>query len=82
MVTAIASGLMQKRAVDRWTQSTGRTPLIQRGRGSWAAYLRQNKLDMPDELLRVISIWSWVGRAAIVVLWIVIFFDVVMHHAS
>jgi hypothetical protein len=68
--------------VDRWTQSTGRAPLIQRGRGSWAAYMRQNKLDMPDDLLNVISIWSWVGRAALVVLWIAIFLDVVVNHAS
>lgn len=67
---------MQKRAVDKWTQSTGRAPLIQRGRGSWAAYMRENKVDMPDELIRVISIWSWVGRAAFVVLWISIVFDV------
>jgi hypothetical protein len=70
----LASGLMQKRAVDKWTQSTGRAPLIQRGRGSWAAYMRQNKFDMPDELLTVISIWSWVGRAAILAFWIIIFF--------
>ena len=72
--TLLASGLMQKRAVDKWTQSTGRTPLIQTGRGSWAAYMRQNKFDMPDELLKVISIWSWVGRAALLAFGIILFF--------
>ena len=65
---------MQKRAVDKWTHSAGRAPLIQRGRGSWAAYMRENKYDMPEELLKVISIWSWVGRAAILAFWIAIFF--------
>jgi hypothetical protein len=71
--TLLASGLMQKRAVDKWTQSTGRAPLIQSGRGSWTTYMRQNRFDMPDELLKVISIWSWVGRAAILAFWISIF---------
>ncbi len=65
---------MQKRAVDKWTESTGRAPLIQGGRGSWGAYMRQNKSDMPNELLKVISIWSWVGRAALLAFGIVIFF--------
>jgi hypothetical protein len=72
--TLLASGLMQKRAVDKWTQSTGRAPLIQTGRGSWTAYMRQNKFDMPDELLKVISIWSWVGRAALLAFGIILFF--------
>lgn len=70
----LGSGVMQKRAVDKWTQSTGRAPLIQTGRGSWAAYMTQNKADMPEELLKVISIWSWVGRVAILAFWITIFF--------
>lgn len=70
----LASGLMQKRAVDKWTESTGRAPLIQRGRGSWGAYMRQNKSDMPDELLKVISIWSWIGRAAILAWCVIILF--------
>ena len=65
---------MQRRAVDKWTQSTGRAPLIQRGRGSWGAYMRHNEPDMPKELLKVISIWSWVGRAALLAFWIAIFF--------
>jgi hypothetical protein len=70
----LSSGVMQKRAVDKWTQSTGRAPLIQTGRGSWSAYMRQNKADMPEELLKVISIWGWVGRVAILAFWITIFF--------
>jgi len=69
----LGSGLMQKRAVDKWTQRTGRAPLIQTGRGSWSAYMRQNKADMPEELLKAISIWSWVGRVAILAFWITIF---------
>jgi hypothetical protein len=64
---------MQKRAVDKWTQRTGRAPLIQTGRGNWGSYMRQNKSDMPDELLKEIFIWSWVGRAAILAFWILIF---------
>jgi hypothetical protein len=69
----LGSGLMQRRAVDKWTQSTGRAPLIQMGRGSWPAYMRQNKADMPEELLKVISIWSWVGRIAVLAFCIAIF---------
>ena len=67
MVVAIASGWMQQRAVDKWTRSTGRAPMIQRGRGSWAAYMRVNKHEMPASLLKQISIWRWVGISAFVI---------------
>ncbi|MBB5061465.1 hypothetical protein HDF16_006201 [Granulicella aggregans] len=70
----ITSRFMQKRAVDKWNQSTGHAPLIPRGRGIWATYVRKNKLDTP-ELFRVISIWGWVGRSAVIVLWLGIIFD-------
>jgi hypothetical protein len=72
--TLLTSGLMQKRAVDKWIKSTGRAPLIQKSRGSWGAYMRQNKSDMPDELLKVISFWTWIGRAALLVFGIIILF--------
>jgi hypothetical protein len=36
--------------------------MIQKGRGSWAAYMRDAKHEMPASLLRQISVWKWVGE--------------------
>jgi hypothetical protein len=66
MVLFIASGWMQQRAVDRWTRSTGRAPMIQKSRGIWAAYMRDAKHEMPASLLRQISVWKWVGISALI----------------
>ena len=73
MAVLIASGWMQQRAVDKWTRSTGRAPMIQRGRGSWAAYISVAKHEMPDSLLKQISVWRWVGISALILFWIVSF---------
>ena len=78
----ITSGFLQKRAVDRWTQSTGRAPLIQRNRGSWGAYMRANKHEMPHSVLKQISIWKWVCYSALALLMLTFFFEPSSHRAG
>jgi hypothetical protein len=73
MALLIGSGLMQERAVYKWTRMTGRAPRTQRGRGSWGAYMRANKYDMPHSLLKEIAVWRWIGISALLLLMFAIY---------
>lgn len=73
MALMITSGFMQQRAVEKWTQETGRAPMIHRGKGSWGRFMRGAKNEMPASLLRQISVWKWVGFSALILLLAVTF---------
>ena len=60
------AGWLQQQAVDKWNQKTGRAPMIQKGRGSWATYMRTAEHDMPAALRRRIALLKWVGYLALV----------------
>jgi hypothetical protein len=61
----IATGWLQQQAVDKWTQQTGRAPMIQKGRGSWAVYMRATEHEMPVELRKRIALLKWVCYLAL-----------------
>lgn len=60
-----ASGWLQQQAVDKWTQKTGRAPMIQKGRGSWAAYMKTAEHEMPAALRKRIALLKWIGYLAL-----------------
>lgn len=71
----IATGWMQQKAVDRWAQRTGRAPMIQKGRGSWAAYMKVAEGDMPAALLKRIAVLNWVAYLTLAIFILFLFFN-------
>ncbi len=67
----LASGWLQQQAVDKWTQKTGRAPMIQKGRGSWAAYMRTAEHEMPAALRKRIAVLDWIGYLALMLIMVV-----------
>lgn len=65
MVVIIACGYMQQRTLDKWTRQTGRAPMISKGRGSWAAYMKTAKDEMPGPVRKRIAMFGWAARVAL-----------------
>ena len=63
VIVFLSLGWLQQRLVDNWNRRTGRAPMISKGRGSWAAYMRMAGPEMPFSLrrkLRFLSSLTWV----------------------
>jgi hypothetical protein len=73
------SSLIQQRTLDRWTRDTGRAPMIHKGRGSWHAYLRSVKAEMPASVNRRIAFWGWVAKVSLMLAMTIIALYPVLH---
>ena len=67
-VLFLASGFIQQKTLDKWTQDSGRAPMIHKGRGSWYKYLRSVKAEMPRSVSRRIAIWNWIGIMSMILI--------------
>jgi len=79
MIVFFVSGVIQQKAVDRWTRDTGRAPMIHKGRGSWHKYLRSVEHEMPTPLRQRIAIWTWIGYSSLALVFIVMVVDAQWH---
>lgn len=77
----ITSGWLQQRAVDKWAQKTGRAPMIQKGRGSWGAYMRATEHEMPLALRKRIALLNWTGSFALMLFVLAAAFMGARHHS-
>ena len=68
LVLGLASGFIQQRTLDKWTQDTGRAPMIHKGRGSWSRYLRSVDAELPPSIRQRIAFWKWIGILSIVLM--------------
>jgi hypothetical protein len=75
----IASGWIQQKTVDKWTQDTGRAPMIHKHRGSWDAYMKVAKHEMPAPMLKRISLLNWIGYLALILILLVAAINPVWH---
>jgi hypothetical protein len=67
-VVLLASGWAQQQIVDKWTRDTGRAPMINKGRGSWSAYMRVAKHEMPAPIRKKIALFRWIGCLALLLI--------------
>jgi len=80
LVLVVVSGAAQQKTLDRWTQETGRAPMVNRGRGRWYRYLRSVKVEMPQSVRRRIAAWNWAGNVSIAVAFVVFLIHTARHH--
>jgi hypothetical protein len=55
LILFFASALIQQKTLDQWTHDTGRAPIIQKNRRSWAAYMEVAKHEMPASVRKRIT---------------------------
>jgi hypothetical protein len=79
VIVMFASGLIQQRAVDRWTRETGRAPMINRGRGSWHRYLRSVEREIPASVRKQTAFWNWIGILSLILAMTVMAIDAGWH---
>jgi hypothetical protein len=79
IVASLASGFIQQKTLDKWTQDTGRAPMIHRGRGSWYRYLRSVEEELPNSVSRRIAVWGWIGKLCLILMMVIFFLDSVWH---
>ena len=79
VVLSTVSGLSQQKTVDKWTQDTGRPPMINRSRRSWYRYLRNVEAEMPRSVRRRIALWRWVMNISVLLMLIVVLIDSADH---
>jgi len=75
VVLLLASGSVQQKTLNKWTQDTGRSPMIDQGRGSWHRYLRSVEAELPRSVSRKIEMRGWVGKVAIVLMLVLVVLD-------
>ena len=74
VIVGLASAWMAQKTLDKWTRDTVRIPMVQRGRGSWGAYMRAHRNEMPASVRKQISLYSWIGGVAWTLLALVLCF--------
>lgn len=79
VIVLIASARLGQKVLDRWTQATGRAPLIQKSRGSWAAYMQATNHEMPPSVRKQIALYQAIGWIALGLIGVVMAFDEARH---
>ena len=70
----LVSAWLGQKTVDDWARATGRKPIIQ-GKGKWSAYMRANRHEMPASVAKRLSILTWVGYLALMLIVVVFALD-------
>jgi hypothetical protein len=68
------SAWLGQKTVDDWVRDSGRKPMIQ-GKGRWSAYMRANRHEMPRSIARRLSILTWIGSLALILIVVVFALD-------
>jgi hypothetical protein len=65
--------------VDKWTHDTGRAPMIQKNRRSWAAYMEVAKHEMPTFVRKRITFWGRITYLSLILIVVVATIDAGWH---
>src|SRR5579863_8014209 len=78
-VLFFASGFLAQKTLDKWTQETGRRPLIHGGRGGWGRYMRSVERELPASVSKRIAFWTCIGYFAMILIAVIIVIDSALH---
>jgi hypothetical protein len=70
----LVSGWLGQKTVDDWARDAGRKPMIQ-GKGKWSAYMRANRHEMPTSVAKRLSVLTWIGYLALILILVVFALD-------